>query len=33
MTDALDDFNACVAALHLTCQIANKYYLQLWLLA
>ncbi len=33
MTDALDDFNACVAALHLTCQIANDYYLRLWHLA
>ena len=29
MTDALDDFNACVAALHLTCQIANEYYVGL----
>jgi hypothetical protein len=30
MTDALDNFNACVAALHLTCQIANEYYVGLW---
>ncbi|KRP22050.1 MAG: hypothetical protein ABR97_02925 [Rhodobacter sp. BACL10 MAG-120419-bin15] len=33
MTKALEDFNACVAALHLTCQIANEYDLRLWHLA
>ena len=30
MTKALDNFNACIAALHLTCQIANEYELRLW---
>ena len=30
MTKALDDFNACIAALHLTGQIANEYELWLW---
>ena len=30
MTNALDTYNKCIAALHLTCQIANEYDVRLW---
>ena len=30
MTNALDTYNKCIAALHLTCQIANQYDVRLW---
>ncbi|MDB4164522.1 hypothetical protein N9632_00200 [bacterium] len=30
MTNALDTYNKCIAALHLTCQIANEYDMRLW---
>ena len=30
MTNALDTYNKCIAALHLTCQIANEYNVRLW---
>lgn len=30
MTNALDIYNKCIAALHLTCQIANEYDVRLW---
>ena len=30
MTNALGIYNKCIAALHLTCQIANEYDVRLW---
>ena len=30
MTKELDTYNQCIAALHLTCQIANQYDVRLW---
>ena len=30
MTNALDTYNKCIAALHLICQIANEYDVRLW---
>ena len=30
MTKALNTYNQCIAALHLTCQIANEYDVRLW---
>jgi hypothetical protein len=30
MTKAIDTYNKCIAALHLTCQIVNEYDVRLW---
>lgn len=30
MTEAIDTYNKCIAALHLACQIANEYDVRLW---